>query len=322
MRIERKFRVLTLVVLFCSVFGFGLLMPPVAASETEIYYEEQTITQDDLQLHVVMVPAGVEVKFELKYVEPTGVGYDLDFYVFDEFPFEGLLTQGATWNNPEMAFLDMFATPNEVYIWVHGYWAPDPGVEYYLRVVVGPAVIPDPYAEPWGLSVGDLISWQNAPTVALFGAAPNAAFKWSSESNFARQIIMPWFSWFGVYQGSGWLGPAYYAGDALLVGGATIAIPYENTLGITNINQARAFFESLEVQILVDGIPLEDLGNPIEHLCRPDNFLNRWYYRLPKVVFQTGELYELLPQPENGLHNFTYIEKGVTEFFGYFYLLW
>jgi hypothetical protein len=307
------------VVLFCSVFGFGLLMPPVAASESVIYDVTGTITQDESYWHVVMIPAGVEVKIELGWVEPTGVGHDLDFWVFYS---GGFLTYGASMNNPEIAFLVGFATPTEVYIRVDGYWAPDPGVDYYLRVVVGSEVIPEPYAVPWGLSVGDLISWQNAPTVALFGAAPNAAFKWSSESNFARQLIMPWWSWFGVYQGSGWLGPAYYAGDALLVGGATIGIPYENTLGITNINQARAFFESLEVQILVDGIPLEDLGNPIEHRCRPDNFLNRWYYRLPKAVFKAGELYELLPQPENGLHNFTYIENGVTEFFGYFYLLW
>ena len=319
MRSSYKLRVLTLVLLFSCVFGFGLLMPRVAASESVVLEEFRTITQGEWQDYDVMVPAGVEVKIELGWVEPTGVGYDLDFYVLDDV---GLLVQGAIWNNPEIAFLDGFAVPTVVYIYVNGYLAPDPGVDYYLRVVVGPAVIPDPYAVPWGLTVGDLLSWQNAPTVALYEAAPNAAFKWSSESNFVRQIIMPWFSWFGVYQGSGWLGPAYYAGDALLVGGATIAIPYDNDLGITNINQARAFFESLEVQALVDGIPIEDLGNAIEHRCRPDNYLNRWYYRLPKVVFNAGELYELLPQPENGLHTFTYIVDGETQFFGYFYLLW
>ncbi len=318
MRISHKLRMLTLVFLFSSVLGFGMMLPSVAASETVIYDVSELITQGELQLHVVMIPDGVEVKIEMGWDEPTGVGYDLDFYVFDG----GFLAQGASVNNPEMAFLGGFATPTEVYIWVEGFWAPDPGVEYYLRVVVGPDVIPDPYAESGGLSVGDLQSWHNAPAVAIYEAAPNAAFKWSSESNFARQVIMPFYSWFGVYWGSGWLGPTYYAGDPLIVGGVTRAIPYDNEIGVTNIKQAQTFFRSLVIEIFIDGIPLEDLGNPIQHTCRPDHYLNRWYYREPKVLFHPGELYDLLPKTEDDLHTFEYRYNGETVFFDYFYLLW
>ena len=319
MRLSRKFRVLTLVVLFCSVLGFGLLMPPVAATGTVIYDESGIITQDEWQFHAVVIPAGVEVKIELGYDEPTGIGYDLDFYAFGP----GFYTRGACLNNPEIGYSSGVATDTAVTIVVHGYWAPDPGVAYYLRVVVGPDVIPDPYAESGELSVGALLSWHNTMAVAIFEANPNAAFRWSHESNFARQVIMPWYPWwFNQYYGSGWLGPTYYAGDPLLVGGVTRAIPYDNPYGITNINQARAVFESLVVETLIDGIPIEELGNAIEHRCRPDNYLNRWFYREPKVLFQPGELYELLPQTDDGLHTLTYVLNGEIQFVGYFYLLW
>jgi hypothetical protein len=308
------------VMLFCSMLGFAMFMPPVLASDPPFYEETRTITQGEWQWHFIgTVPAGEEVSFKLSWDRPDVGGYDLDFYVWDNGNY---LTAGAIWNNPEMAFLSGLPIDTDVYVYVHGYYAPDPGVEYTLRVEVGPDVIPEPYAVSGGISVGGLQSWAHSPRVNGYQADLHAAHMFVMESNPFRQVIMPQFSWWGVYDGSGWLGPTFYAGDPLLVGGPAYAIPYENDLGITNIQQARAYFESLNVEVFIDDKPLEELGTVVDHICRPDNFMNQWFYRCPKALFHPGELYDVLPKTEGGLHTFTYKLFGEVAFFGYFYLLW
>jgi hypothetical protein len=278
-----------------------------------VFEETGFITQDEWVEHYFSVPAGPEAMIELFWDDPIDeVSFDLDFYDLS------WTVAGASLNNPEIAFLSGITTPTTVGVGIYGYYTGE-GVEYTLRVTVGPDVIPDPYAEPGDLSVGDLTSWLESSRLGTRNADVRAAHGFIKMSNCFDQIIMPMFSWFGnPYEGSGWAGATFYAGDALLVGGLTWAYPMSEF----TLDDVKADIEAYPPQYLVDGIPLEDLGTVRDGPIRKDHDVQVYYYRLPRAVFKPGELYEILDQPEDYLHTLEYRVGGVTYFTGHFYLLW
>ncbi len=275
--------------------------------------ETGVIMQDDFLIHEFDIPAGPEVKIELIWDEPGDV-IDLDFY---ELP-DGV--SGATLQNPEIGFLSGITDPTHLVIGIHGYWVPGDGVEYCLRITYGSDVIPEPYAESGGLTVGDLTSWHHAARLGIYSASYKSAHSYVYQSNPWRQTIMPWYSWIGnMYEGSGWAGPAFYAGDALLVGGLTIYWPMDEY----TLKEAREELEETTVIYKVDGILLEDLGHATEGPIRTDNFNHQWYWRLPAVIFKPGELFDALNQPVEYLHSFEYsVPEAGWYFYGNFYLVW
>ncbi|MFW9807660.1 MAG: hypothetical protein ACFFFK_13110 [Candidatus Thorarchaeota archaeon] len=311
MRVKRM-KTLALLVGTCMVLTLCMSGFVTTADAVSVFEETGFITQDGWIEHYFSDLAGPEVMIELSWVDPTDEGsYDLDFYDLT------WTVAGASLNNPEVAFLSGISAPTTVGVGIYGYYAGE-GVEYTLRVTVGSDVIPDPYAEQGGLSVGAITSWIDSSRMGTRYADVRAAHGFIKMSNCFDQIIMPWYGWIGnPYEGSGWAGATFYAGDALLVGGLTWGYPMSDF----TLDDVKADIEANPPQYLVDGIPLEDLGTVHDGPIRKDHDFGVWYYRLPRVIFKPGELNEILDKPPDYLHNLEFRVGGITQFVGYFYLL-
>jgi len=297
-----------MVLTLCMV-GFTTTVDAVS-----VFEETGFITQDGWIEHYISIPAGPEVMIELSWDDPVkDISHDLDFFDLT------WTVAGSSLNNPEIAFLSDVTVPIELGIGVYGWYVGGDGVDYKLVVTVGTNVIPEPYAEPGGLSVGALTSWLESSRAGTVQADVKAAHSFIKCSNPSNQVIMPWYSWFGnPPEGSGWAGATFYAGDALLVGGLTWAYPFSEF----TLEDVRADIEAYPVEYFVDGILLEDLGTVHEGPIRPDYIQQQWYWRLPRAVFKPGELYELLDKPLEYLHTLEYVVAGNVIFSGNFYLLW
>ena len=259
------------------------------------------ISQDDYLPHFIHIPAGPEVEIKLIWDEPKHDVIDLDFFVVDY----GWI--GGSFRNPEIAYLGSIADDTDLIVVVNGYYVPVDSVAYSLEITYGSDLIPDPYVESGVLTVGDLTSFHNAARRGVGASDKQSAHGWSSSSNPSRQAIMPISFgfilgplYFGLMEFGDWVGPAYCAGDALLVGAMATAWPMADYTR----EEAKAEMELLNVQYMIDDIPLEELGHTTDVQLRPDLVLHEWYYRWPAAIFKPYELYNALPYHANGIHTF------------------
>lgn len=305
------------------------------ADATGTIVETGYISQDENIWHIITIPEGPEVEIKLMWDEPKHYVIDLDFAVAGvmyppwEFPWPWI---GGSFRNPEIAYLNEIADDKPIAIVVNGWVVPGDGVAYRLEVTYGSDIIPDPYAESGGKTVGELTSFHHASRLGLYNADKQGAPGMFAESNPSRQSIMGFLSfwnfylskmYYGLYEYGGWAGPAYYAGDALLVG----AMAWAWSMDLYTREEAQAEMEMMNVQYKVDNIPLEELGHTTEKLIRPDYLIREWYYRWPAAIFKPGELYDLLPYNADGLHTlqleyYDVDDQMTYEFEWYFYLLW
>jgi len=308
----RRTRWFTLFVGTCIVLALSIPSNITAIDVVSVFVETGYITNDGWLEHYITIPAGPEVKIELIWEDPPDDRIDLDFYEL------GWTVKGASLNNPEIAFLSDITEPLVLGIGVHGFGVPGDGVDYQLIVTVGPDVIPDPYADPGGLSVGDLTGWFESARIGSRSADDMAGITFHWDSNPYRQTIMPWYGWDGnPYEGSGWSGATFYAGDALLVGGPA----FSWDMADYTLREAQRDLATYTIQYRIDGIPLESLGVVIESPIRPDFVKEEWYLRLPRVFFKPGEFIQVLGQPPEYLHSFEFILNGNIVFMDYFYLV-
>lgn len=301
MKIKRE-KLLALIVGTCMALTLCMGSFVTTVSATGTIVETGYISHNQLiGPYVIHIPSGPEVKVTLMWDEPKHDVIDLDFFV------AGYGWIGGSFRNPEIAYLGDFPDDTDLYVWLHGWYVPVDSVEYTLEITYGSDLIPDPYAESGGLTVGDLTSFHNAARRGVGSSDKQGAPSWSSSSNPARQAIMPlsfWFElsplYFGLMEFGGWVGPAYCAGDALFVGGMAWAwsmIDYTR-------EEAEAEMELLNVQYKIDDIPLEELGHTTDVQIRPDLVAHQWYYRWPAAIFSPYELYNALPYHADGIHTF------------------
>ena len=150
----RREKTIALLVGTCMILALCMTSFVTTADAVTIIEETGSITQGEFYPHYINIPAGPEVMIELYWEDPPrDAAHDLDFYEL------GWTVAGASWSNPEVAFLSDITAPMVLGIGVHGYYVGADSVDYTLVVTVGSDVIPDPYAEPGGLSVGALTSW-------------------------------------------------------------------------------------------------------------------------------------------------------------------
>jgi hypothetical protein len=316
----KRTKTLALFAATCMVFAMCMTSFVVAVDATSFFEESGYITHDELVSHAFNIPAGYEVKVQLDWEDTQHDWADLDFYVWDNGNF---LIAGASLGKPEVAFLSEFAVDTTIYVYIYGWYVPEPGVDYSISVTLLDA-IPEPYAEPGGLTVGDLTSWHYCARQGVYSADARSAHSYVMGQDPWRQTLMPWFTWQPWHgnppPGTDWGAPAFYAGDPLLVGGLT----YWWWMDYYTRKEAQADLDSFTVEYRVDGIPLEELGHVSNDPIRPDNERGQWYWRLPTIIFKPGELYDVLYDPlnEDDLHYFEYYLNDVQMFIGYFYLVW
>ncbi|MHA2358827.1 MAG: hypothetical protein ACXAB5_01015 [Candidatus Thorarchaeota archaeon] len=299
-----------------------------------IIVETGNVSQDEDVLYFITIPEGPEVEIKLMWEEPKHDDIDIDFAVGGvmpppwEFPWPWI---GGSFRNPEIAYLSDITDGQEILVVVNGWYVPGDGVDYRLEVTFGSDVIPEPYAESGGQTVGDLTSFHHASRAGNGHSDKQGANSWLFHSNPLRQSIMGFVSFwnffiskmhYGLYEYGAWAGPAYYADDPLLVG----AMAWSWPMDLYTREEAEAEMETMNVQYKVDNIPLEELGHTTEKRIRPDNEAREWYYRWPAAIFKPGELYDLLPYNADGLHalQLEYFDPDIQSnlvFQWYFYLL-